>query len=144
MAGRKLSIDGERHPIEPQVLPLVYALAALRIVEPCWSCEGHVSGSGELKTPEVWFYSGSVVYPDLLQRCIRRLSDASEIATRWEVSVCPHQPESALTLFVLRPEHSPQPRLGLLQDDLRRMGQRLIAGMRALAKELLNENVPPE
>ena len=58
--------------------------------------------------------------------------------------MCPHQPEAAVTLFVLRPERCPDPRLGLLQDDLRRMGQRLITGMRELAEELLNENVPPE
>lgn len=144
MASRKLSIDGERHPIEPHVLPLVYALSALRIIEPCWSCEGHISDCGESKTPQVWFYSGSVVYPDLLQRCICRLSDSCKLSTLWEVSVCPHQPESAVTLFVVRPESRADFRLGLLQDDLRRIGESLIGDMRELAEALLNENTTAE
>ena len=142
MAGSKLSNDGKRYPIEPLALPLVYALSALRIVEPCWSCEGHAGTQGECKQPEVWFYSGSVVYPGLLQRHVCRLASAGTLSTRWEVALCSHQPETAVTLFVIRPDRSPGVPLQRLQQDLRRISANLRGELRQLAEEML-DRLPP-
>ena len=44
-----LSSDPERYPIEPGIVPLVFALRGLRVFEPCWSCEGHDATACDLE-----------------------------------------------------------------------------------------------
>lgn len=142
-AGRILSNDGERYPIEPDVLPLVYALSALRIVEPCWSCEGHESSGSGVRKPQVWFYARSAAYPELLQRHVSHLANAGKLAARWEIVVSEYQPEACITLFVIRPEGSSDIDLAPLRKDLRTIGRELQAAMRNQAQKMLLELPAP-
>ena len=72
-APRALSTEPDRYPIEPKVVPLVFALAELRETQPSWSCEGHVRADGEwIRPPQVWFYAELSVYADLIARHGRR------------------------------------------------------------------------
>jgi len=47
-APRALSIDPGRYPIEPKVTPLVFELRTTRVMQTCWSCEGHMDPEGRL------------------------------------------------------------------------------------------------
>ncbi len=47
-AAHALSEDPDRHPIEPGIQPLVFAMKRLGVFTPCWSCEGHLPADGGL------------------------------------------------------------------------------------------------
>ncbi|MBM4123723.1 MAG: hypothetical protein FJ246_02015 [Nitrospira sp.] len=137
-APRFLSSEPARYPIEPQVLPLVYVLAGLRLVPPCWSCEGHLQASGGLtRLPQVWFYSASTVYPELIALYLKDLEFQKRLHHHWMVSVCPHAAGGA-TIFQIQPEQlTPsdvkKAELQTLQDDLRTIAGSLDASLRQLA-----------
>ena len=91
-AARKLSSEPDRYPIERLVLPFVFHLNALRVVQPCWSCDGHLdtfSAEEKIwKLPQVWFYSRSVVYPKLINDYLRDLKHHSRLNHHWQVNLC--------------------------------------------------------
>ena len=47
-APRQMSSDPDKYPIESGVVSLAYAFYTMRVMMPCWSCEGHVSDDGEI------------------------------------------------------------------------------------------------
>lgn len=138
-AAQRLSSAPERFPIEPRVLPLVFELNSLRVVQPCWSCEGH-GGPDDAphKTPSVWFYSASVVYPRLLTEHVDGLWFARALGTRWRIAVCPHSADPGATTFALEPElGTPGPSLAGLQRDLEVVAADLASSLRRRAATLL-------
>lgn len=139
MVSRHLSSDGDRYPIEPHAVPLVYALSTLGIVQPCWSCEGHADQGNAVKLPQVWFYSVAAIYAQLAQRYMNRLAIAGSLNSQWELTVCSHQPETIATLFVIRPVATQNPHLGQLQCELELIGKNMAAGMRSVANDLLKQ-----
>ena len=141
-APRFLSSEPAQYPIEPQVLPLVYALASLRLVPPCWSCEGHARPSGGLvRMPQVWFYSASTVYPELIALYLKDLEFHGKLRHQWMISVCPHTAGGA-TIFQLQPEQLRQADVQAedllsLHDDFRTIADSLTESIRQLALRLL-------
>jgi hypothetical protein len=145
-APRRLSSEPERFPIEPGILPLVYALSCLRLLPPCWSCEGHVDASGGLRRlPGVWFISRKVIYPTLVADLLGRLKAGGEIAHGWQVAMlnCGLETES---VFVIEPRLQADEgfHLGRLRNDVAAISVRLGEGVKTLARkriERLNENL---
>lgn len=139
-----LSSEPAQHPIEPSMVPLVYALSSLRIVPPCWSCEGHLRPIGGLtRLPQVWFYSASTVYPELITAYFADMKFRGKLHHQWTVSICPHTPGGA-TLFQIQPEGLQSSEiqasdLPSLQEDLRAMGDSLVTSIRQLALNRLNQ-----
>ena len=70
-------------------MPLVYELFATGVTTPCWSCEGHTTEDGAtmLKTPRVWFYSGSTLYPRFVAEHTEDLLFKKKIENSWRVQV---------------------------------------------------------
>ena len=86
---KHMSSEPDRYPIEPRIIPLVYALHASRVCPPCWSCEGHLTADGSTlaKFPRVWFYSGSVLYPRFVAEHIDDLTFRKKLKNMWTVRV---------------------------------------------------------
>ncbi len=125
------------------MVPLVYALASLRVVPPCWSCEGRLKPIGGLvRMPQVWFYSASTVYPELIALYLKDLEFRGKLLHQWMVSVCSHTAGGA-TLFQIQPEQF-QPSeaqtadLLSLHNDLHTMADSLAVSIRQLALNLLH------
>lgn len=122
------------YPLEPAVVPLVYALSCLRLVEPCWSCEGHLGPNQTLhKQPGVWFYAGSNWYPELISSHLQRLLHKRRLNHPWRVSICP-MVKLNQTVFEIAPAvtdgHLPH-----LHRDMRTIGETLVHGVRDLSRE---------
>lgn len=139
-APRFLSSDPDRYPIEAKVMPLVYAMSTLRMAPPCWSCEGHLTTKGDLlRLPQVWFYSASTIYPELISEYLHDLAFHKQTCCTWGVTVCPHT-ESNATTFSLKPEQSNDIRKELwqLQNDLHTISYSLRDGIFQLAEKKLS------
>lgn len=143
-APRYLSSDPVRFPLEENVVPLAYAMSVLRLVPPCWSCEGHLTKTGDLvRLPQLWFYSASTLYPELISEYLHMLGHLKETSCQWLVSVCPHTASNATT-FTIKPEHSVNDKLandGLrqLQDDLHMISRSLRDDIFKIARGKLAE-----
>lgn len=133
-AARLLSSEPERYPIEPKVLPLVFAFTKLAFVQPCWSCEGHNKPSGELwKLPQLWFYSYYPIYVDLLNTFIEEMRQAELMFAQWNSSVIAYGEKDCHT-YVLQPLVTDTGlTLTELQHDIEVMGRCCEAGMTGLA-----------
>lgn len=85
----RMSSDPDRFPIEGQIVPLVYSFNVLGVCKPCWSCEGHMDqqSGNSLRTPQVWFYSDSVVYPKLVAELLEQLRFQKKIQNEWCVRI---------------------------------------------------------
>lgn len=139
-APRELSSDPERYPIEAAILPLVFELTALGIVQPCWSCEGHSSGDRPIaKLPSVWFYADSPEYAVLVHRYLvgsyaRRLT-----STPWMVALTFGGDDPA---FTIRPDlwaAESDTTLESLQVDVVALARDLREGTHHLARNELSK-----
>ncbi len=120
-APRQLSVEPDLYPIEAAILPLVYALSALRVCKPCWSCEGHYDAAGKLyKLPRVWFFARSITIPDVIAEHLARLRSERRLAYPWMVSVVPRG-DSLDTAYSIEPKLGPDsdPNLARLHHDVR-------------------------
>ncbi len=110
-------------PIENGVLPLVLGLVQLRVVQTCWSCQGHDDASRRTyKLPQVWFYSPSAAYPQLVAACLAKLHWAKKLSRRWRVTV--EGPSGDFhPLYIVKPvlDGYPLPKLEDLQNDIQAM-----------------------
>ncbi len=139
-AQRQLSSDPDESPIEPNIVPLVYALNALGGCTPCWSCEGHVETEGQLaRTPHVWFYTRSMVQLSLINHCLFRLRFRKSISCEWQVRVVDWG-QTRNSAFSLEPVFSPLEPMHLpaLQSDVRVIADGLAAGVRQAAQHYLS------
>ncbi len=138
-APEQLSSEGDRYPVEPKIVPLVFAFQELRVCPPCWSCEGHLRGDGEVfRLPQVWFYTRSLVYVRLLGEWLRALRHDGRIANPWHI--CVSYSESGLdTAFSLEPDLKTMPRVDLaaLQQDVPVLASGLVREVQHLAGRYL-------
>ena len=138
-AAHYLSSDANRYPIESKVLPLVYAMASLRVVQPCWSCEGHYNALDVFdKKPQVWFYSDSAWYPNLIAHYLADLHFQKKLGYRWEVAMCPQAYKDEIT-FTIQPDLTDVAikRLGQMQADIAVIAENLVVEMQARSKKHL-------
>ncbi len=138
-AGRELSADPDRYPIEPGILPLVFEMKRLRLFEPCWSCEGHLAANDSLqKTPEVWFYCSSTIYLRLLRDALSLLRITGRLNAPWEVVVTFSDLDNPDTTFSLQPAAAPDRALSLpaLRQDIGEIAKSLEGMMRDGARAL--------
>ncbi|MCG8360505.1 MAG: hypothetical protein MI920_33495 [Kiloniellales bacterium] len=135
-----LSSDPEKHPIEDRIAPLVFVLKQLAVFEPCWSCEGHNDGSGQLwKSPQIWFYARAEVYARLLADCLTDLTFRNLLSARWQVAVLQSDPNNPATTFALQPAFIEElPTLSTLQADIDGLVAQLPARYRERAAKLLH------
>ena len=137
---RMLSTDPEAHPIEGAIVPLVYALGALRVVRPCWSCEGHNGADGKLyRPPGVWFYARSVFYPWLISEYLADLDNSKTIENPWHLCLVFFDPNNSDPTFVIEPDLGSikKPELWSLQRDVRVIAEGLDPGVRGRARNAL-------
>ena len=142
LAPKQLSSDPVNYPIEKNILPLVYALMASRIVQPCWSCEGHLDEEGYIgKLPQVWFYSPSVVYPDLISQYLISFLVKKHLENTWKVSVNQYNRDNFSTLFIIQPrlENKQTTDLKSLHRDIKVIADNFEFQLRATAKNQLND-----
>lgn len=144
-APRAMSIDPELYPIEPGVVPLVYELFSMRLVQPCWSCEGHTQEltDGEQflwKIPQVCFYSSSPVYPQLLLRCLNDLKFTKQLEYVWHVVLSDFSQTWEVT-YSLQPDLNQVDKadIKLIQKDLLTISNNLYSNMRIQASKMLAE-----
>ena len=124
-APRHMSGQPDKYPIEGGIVPLVYALYSLRLVKPCWSCEGHLGPDKNIhKQPKVWFYSHSEIYPKLIAQTISDLQGKGKIDMCWGVKVLPFSQSLFQTTYSIEPVMSVQD-LPKLRSDIIIMGQTL-------------------
>lgn len=134
-APRHMSGEPDKWPIEPGIVPLVYALYSLRLITPCWSCEGHLSAGGEInKLPKVWFYAASDFYPKMIAQVIGQLQAHHKIGDSWEVRVLPFSQSMFSTTYSIE-AHPSEATLPKLHSDIRVIGEKLRREMLILAND---------
>lgn len=140
-APQSLSSEPASYPVETNVVPLVFELSATRLMQPCWSCEGHLNASGELwKLPQVSFYSASPIYPQLLLKHICALAMHKQLTYPWHV-VLSDFGQTWETTYTLEPNLNREQKvhLGNLQHDLNTLADHLSVKLKALAQAALSE-----
>lgn len=138
-AAQALSIEPERYPIESKVVPLVFEIMTTRLMQSCWSCEGHMDPDNKLwKVPQVSFYSDSPIYPKLVLIHLTRLYQDKVLGYRWHVVLSDFTQTLGLT-YSIQPDlnQEEQPRLGLLQQDLQTISKNMHTRLKDIAAELL-------
>lgn len=137
----QLSSEPEKFPIESHVAPLVYGLTSLRVVETCWSCQGHETSEGKpLKIPQVWFNSPNATYPELIARHLSNLRCKKNLEYDWEVTINVYSPGEGATTYIIKPDLSTlldRPELSHLQRDLHTIAYALCFSIRGLAQDEL-------
>lgn len=101
------------YPLEPKVAPLVYQMKRSGLFEPCWSCEGHESASGQMqKPPTVWFYCSTTALR-LLSGGLAKL----RLNAPWRIAVTYSDHDNPEPTFALEPQTEGRT-LAELQADL--------------------------
>ncbi len=141
-ASELLSSEPAKHPIEPNVLPLVYGLSELRLVQPCWSCEGHMNKDNQIhKLPQVWFYSPNTIYPQLISQHLHNLHVKNELSESWQVIVSPFSADELVATFLIKPDFNngfANISLEKLHKDLHLISGSFANRIRKIALEMLN------
>ena len=133
-APRFMSSDPEKYPIESGVVPLVYALYRMRLMEPCWSCEGHLEATKQIwKMPKVWFYSASHFYPKLVAQLISELQGKHKISNSRGVRILPFSQSMYDTTYSIKPQAGDQS-LARLHADIKVISKTLRLDMLSLAR----------
>lgn len=141
-APQALSIDPVRYPIERNVIPLVYELMITRLIQTCWSCEGHMNKDNQLwKLPQVCFYTASTVYVKLLCRHLELLNHKKQLTHPWHIIISDFSLNSRL-IYSMQPNlnYVTEPHLGLLQLDLNIIADNLHGKLKIYAQELLEHS----
>lgn len=141
-APEALSIDPVLYPIERNVIPLVYELMATRLIQTCWSCEGHMNEDNTLwKLPQVCFYTASSVYVKLLCRHLALLNQKKHLTYPWHIALSDFSLKSRVA-YSIQPNLNDvtEPHLGLLQKDLNTISEGLHIKLKEYAQELIEYN----
>jgi hypothetical protein len=85
-AAEALSEEPGRYPIEPNVVPLVFELTTMRLVQTCWSCEGHANIDNKIiKLPQVSFYAEKPFYAQIISNYLSHIHWKQKLQYPWEV-----------------------------------------------------------
>lgn len=137
-----LSTQPKEFPIEPNVVPLVFALMSTRVTQTCWSCEGHMDSNNELiKLPTVSFYTSSPVYSQLLHRHVCKLNMDKKLSYPWHIVLMDYAQTWAQTYSIIPDLNyvGKNVHLGGLQNDLKIIARDLQQNMKMLAQEMILE-----
>lgn len=141
-APAQMSADPTRYPIEFNVVPIVYALYTLRLLMPCWSCEGHLDASGRIsKLPKVWFYSVSPFFPKLIAQFIGKLRSAHKLDHDWNVSILSFSQSMFSITYSIEPKWTSEHDASLvsLQSDMLVIAGELRLGVLGLARDYITK-----
>jgi hypothetical protein len=143
-APMQMSSEGDRYPVEPKIVALVFGFNCLRICPPFWSCAGHQCPDGSIqRVPQVWFYTRSLVYPRLIGDWLTRVHFQKRIANPWHI--CVSYSESSLdTGFSIEPDLKMMERVVLaeLQQDVAVISNALVPEIRELAHDYIAKYRP--
>lgn len=140
-AAQALSSEPD-YPLESQVVAIVFELNSLRLLQACWSCEGHLDHEGKVwKLPQVSFYSFSPLYPQLLSNYLDRLAFRKQLHSPWNVTFTSYG-QMATNTYCLEPRLRVEPDLTMLQRDLQVIGDQLAERIRCEARAVLQELKP--
>ena len=140
-APRALSIEPDRYPVESNVVGMVYELMATRLIQTCWSCEGHMDENNKLwKIPQVCFYSAAPIYVKLLQMHLGRLQQKRKLKYEWHIVLTDFSQTEELT-YSIQPNLNQitNVSLGALQADLRTLSVDLHTKLKDYAVKLLSK-----
>lgn len=139
-AASALSSDPNNFPLEPKVVPLVYELRKTRVIQPCWSCEGHIGHDGKLwKLPQICFYSASPVYATLLVNYLSLLQHKKKLTHEWIIVVSSFSNKANSLTYTIEPKLSPDIsiHLGSMQADLIIIADNLAENIKREAMSML-------
>ncbi|MFT4930056.1 MAG: hypothetical protein ACI8WB_006192 [Phenylobacterium sp.] len=140
-APREMSSDPERYPIEVGIVPLVYAFYTMRLMMPCWSCEGHADANGVTqKTPKLWFYTTSDFYPKLVAQYVSALKGSHQIENHWAVRLLPFSQSMFTITYCLEPQESATQlgQLNSLQNDIKVIARNFRQELHKLARHYID------
>ena len=136
----QLSSEPQKYPIEDAILPLVYAFYTLRLLTPCWSCEGHNDHRGDIfKIPKLWFYSSHDFYPKLIAQWVSTHKGEGKLNNHWGVRILPFSQTDFATTYSLEPldVNIQQTQLSSLQQDVKTIAANIRQGLFKLAKHYI-------
>ncbi len=137
----ELSSEPVKYPIEPEILPLVYAVNSLQVCPSYWSCEGHQNDKGELiRHPRVNFYSDSVITPSLIIEYFGQLYFKKITTYRWKVTALGMTADFQAQ-YMIEPDIAlgASYQLKVLQMDVKRIANCLYDGINNKAKQRLED-----
>jgi len=137
MVPEKMSSD-RNFPIEQGIIPLVYSFNRLRVIQPYWSCAGHVRNGELLRVPQIWFYSDSLIHVKMLYDYLSRLKARRTIIHHWNICIT-HTDKLWDSGFCIKPdiEHIKQPKLEWLQKDVCIIADHLVDNIKKMAEEYI-------
>lgn len=136
-----LSSDPERYPVEAKVVPLVYELRKTRVLQPCWSCEGHMGVDGKLwKYPQVSFYSATPLYAVLLVNYLTLLKHRKKLNHDWIIVISGFGQKHSGITYTIEPRlgSDTTPHLGRLHCDLITIAENLDLHIKQEARKMLD------
>ncbi len=139
-APRALSSDPENYPLEQKVVPLVYELRKTRVMQPCWSCEGHMDNNDRLwKYPQVSFYSSSPLYAVLLVNYLTLLKYRKKLNHDWNIVISGFGQKHSTITYTIEPKlnSGKTPHLGCMQSDLITIADNLEQNIKLEALKML-------
>ncbi len=139
-APKQMSSDPERYPIEPAIAPLVYAFYTLKLLTPCWSCEGHNDNQGNLlKTPKLWFYAADDFYARLVAQYVSSLKARRLLNHDWMITLLPFSQSAFTTTYCLEPAgvNTDMTTLHTLQQDVLTIAEHLRSELHELANHYI-------
>ena len=134
-----LSIDPDQYPIEPKVVGLVFEITASRLLQTCFSCEGHARDGKLWKLPQVNFYSDSPIYAQLVVIHLNRLMLKKSLSYRWHI-VLTDMSQSLYLTYSIQPDlnRDTDHHLGKMQKDLQTISANMHHSLKAIAAEILS------
>jgi len=142
-AAFQMSSDPDLYPIEKHVVPIVYSLYTLRLLMPCWSCEGHLDASHNIsKLPKIWFYSVSPFYAKLVSQVLTDLRQKRRIKNDWIVIILPFSQSMFTLTYSIEPksdQYSSDLELTSLQNDMSIIGENLRCEVLKLASKYVDK-----
>jgi len=125
-------------PVEKGIVPLVSAINELLVFQSYWSCEGHIRNGELLRTPQVWFYSNSMIYVKLLYYYLSRLKAQKVITHYWDIRII-HTDKLWDSGFCIEPDVKRIGSLNLrvLQEDACNIAFHLVCDVIRIAKEYI-------
>lgn len=136
-----LSSDPEKYPVEEAIAPLVFEMQRLGVVEPCWSCEGHIDLDGKLwKRPAIWFYCDDVIHLRLLADAVEGLFVARKLNFQWQIRITYSDADCPDTVFALEPERRrlANAKLEDMRADIQTLAENLYGLVHEHAKRIRN------
>ena len=111
------------------------------MIQPCWSCEGHIGTEGNLwKYPQVSFYAGAPVYVMLLVNYFSQMKHKKLLNYDWHIVVSSFGQRCSNTTYTIEPKLHPSSsqHLGSMQADLLSIANNLDQQIKGAAKKMLD------